>query len=344
MIDERQMLYARLKNQFLIDRAPRKAVVSELCGLQAQFANNPKHALRVRSSDFGEPTWNSGCAKIWSFRHTLHLILLDEIGIFLSARGIPKQWEDGWDIGGGRLEYLASFMMGQMRSGALGREELKAKCREAGLGSEELGNVFHGWGGLFYEMNRRGLIAYQPGTAKKFMTCENVAFMDMDDARAILLRRYFKSFGPATVEDCAAFTGYRKREVAGIAQKYGFGLTPVSFNGTEYFHLGDMPGAGEIPKCLFLAGFDQMIMGYKNRSLILDDNFKRGVITVSGIVNPTILLDGRIRAKWKINGGKLIIAPFAKISKKDKNAIRSYGENLFGRDSPGGVRDILFER
>ena len=36
-IDEEQLLYARLKNQFLIERAPCTTVVSALCGLQARI-------------------------------------------------------------------------------------------------------------------------------------------------------------------------------------------------------------------------------------------------------------------------------------------------------------------
>ncbi|MDR1966960.1 MAG: winged helix DNA-binding domain-containing protein, partial [Synergistaceae bacterium] len=198
MIDEEQLRYARLKNQFLIDRAPCSAVVSALCGLQAQFANNPKYALRVRGIDFDESSWSARLVKIWSFRHTLHAVGLDEMGVFLSARGVPKKWEGAWDIEGNRMEYLAGFLLEQMRSGALGRAELREKCRKSGLEQGEVNNIFNGWGGLFYEMNRRGLIAYRPGTAKTFMICENVAFTDTDAARAVLLRRYFKAFGPAT--------------------------------------------------------------------------------------------------------------------------------------------------
>ena len=42
------------------------------------------------------------------------------------------------------------------------------------------------------------------------------------NARRILLERYFTHFGPATVEDCAAFTGYRVKEVWDLLRKAGF--------------------------------------------------------------------------------------------------------------------------
>ena len=110
-IDKEQLLYARLKNQFLIERAPCATVVSALCGLQAQFANNPKYALRIRGSDFDESSWSDGLVKIWSFRHTLHTIRLDELGVFLSARGVPEKWEDAWELEGSRIERAAFFLL-----------------------------------------------------------------------------------------------------------------------------------------------------------------------------------------------------------------------------------------
>jgi hypothetical protein len=71
----------------LLEKAPCGVVVSELCGLQAQFTSNPKYALRIRGSDFSEAEWKKGLVKIWSFRGTLHTVPQSEIGIFLSANG-----------------------------------------------------------------------------------------------------------------------------------------------------------------------------------------------------------------------------------------------------------------
>ena len=185
-IDEEQLLYTRLKNQFLIERAPCATVVSDLCGLQAQFANNPKYALRIRGSDFDESSWSDGLVKTWSFRKTLHTVRTDELGLFLSARGIPEKWEPAWELKVDRLEHAASFLLEQIRAGTDERENLRKTCREAGFHQEELDKIFHGWGGVFYEMNRRGLIAYQPGTAKKFLSCSGVSFMETNEARAIV--------------------------------------------------------------------------------------------------------------------------------------------------------------
>jgi hypothetical protein len=245
-------------------------------------------------------------------------------------------------LDGKRLEHAAAFLLERIRSGVDEREALRKACRDSGFRQEELGNIFHGWGGVFYEMNRRGLVVYHPGTAKKFLPCSGVSFMETDKARDIVLRRYFRTFGPATVEDCAAFTGYRKREILALFEKRGIALRSVTAGSTEYRYLGNLPKTGAIPPCLFLAGFDQMIMGYKNRACILDEKLKREVITVSGIVHPTVLLKGRIAARWKKDGAKLVVVPFVKMSKKDRSVISTFGETLFKNDS-AAVTQVVFE-
>jgi hypothetical protein len=266
---------------------------------------------------------------------------LDELGVFLSARGVPEKWENAWELEASRLEYAASFLLERIRSGTDEREELRKACRDANFSQEELDKIFHGWGGVFYEMNQRGLIGYHPGTKKKFMPCSGVLCMEKDKARAVVLRRYFQSFGPATLEDCMAFTGYKKREILTLLERYGIALLSVSAGGTEYFYLGDLPCGGAIPPCLFLTGFDQMIMGYKNRACVLKEKFKREVVTANGIVHPTVLLNGRISARWKKVGTRLVIVPFVKTSKKSRSLIAAFGKKLFeGADS---ITQVVFE-
>ena len=133
MIDKRELLHVSLRNQHLLKKTDKATVVSDLCGLQAQFANNPKYALRIRASDFSEAGWGDGLVKIWSFRGTLHAVGTDEVGLFLSARGVPNAWDDSW--WGLKKEikpYWSEFIYERILEGANGREELKQECRKKG--------------------------------------------------------------------------------------------------------------------------------------------------------------------------------------------------------------------
>jgi hypothetical protein len=97
----------------------------------------------------------------------------------------------------------------------------------------------------------------------------------------------------------------------------------------EYFFADSLPDASEIPGCLFLAGFDQLLMGYRDRSRMMDEQHKWDVTTNTGIIHPTVLLDGRIQAKWKKSGAKLTVTPFCKISQRNQKCIAQYGKKLF---------------
>jgi hypothetical protein len=380
-LDERELLMATLNRHHLTRKAPCRQVLHDLCGLQAQFANNPRYALRIRGSDFDDTTWGDGLVKIWSFRHTLHVVPAEEAGLYLSARGggpagggangdevggrvsmgagggaggarvaaigaggakdavgggwpgsRADAWTGGWGIDGDRMAYWADFLLGRVLAGVRNRDALKVECRAAGMGQDELSAVFHGWGGAFYEMNRRGLVAYAPGTAKDFVPLDGVRWMDAGKARARVLRRYFAAYGPATLDDFAAFTGYKRREVADALDLAAAPLRSCSCGGKEYLYLGALDPSGDVPPCLFLAGFDQLLMGYKDRSRVMDERDKRNVVTVSGIVAPTVLLGGRVRAKWKKDGAAVVVTPFSRVAKRDRRLIERRALELFRGD------------
>jgi hypothetical protein len=72
---------------------------------------------------------------------------------------------------------------------------------------------------------------------------------------------------------------------------------------------------------------------------MMDEGRRRDVTTNTGIVHPTVLLDGRIQAKWKKSGAKLTVTPFCKISTKKRRWIALYGRDLFR----GEVREVDFQ-
>ena len=237
-MDREELLFDSLRGLHLLAKASKSTVVSDLCGLQAQFANNPKYALRIRASDFSEANWGDGLVKIWSFRSTLHAVRVDEIGLFLSARGVPDAWDDSWT--GLKKEikpYWCDFIYARILEGTSGRDQLKRACLNKGMDQDLLEKVFHGWGGLLKEMSARGMIAYDIGTDKRFVVCRDMEPMDQDEARTALIRRYFTSYGPATIADCATFTGFMLRETRRLIEQSGMPLESALCDGVEHFTL-----------------------------------------------------------------------------------------------------------
>ncbi|MDR1535189.1 MAG: winged helix DNA-binding domain-containing protein [Planctomycetota bacterium] len=338
MTDKREILLASLDKQFFFDKGRKKRIVSSLCGLQAQFANNPGHALRIRADDFASGTWHDGLVKTWTFRNTLHAVRKDELGLFLSAQGVPDKWDGGWGLPPKTMARWSAFLLDKIGEGVCDREALKIASRKAGMTDDEMECAFHGWGGLIKEMAKRGLIAYVSGTAKRFVACGDVALMDWEEASAILLERYFRYLGPATMADCANFFGCRGRTLLELLKKRPLPLKSIVCEGVEYWYLGKWNATREIPPCLFLAGFDQLLMAYKDRSRLVDGKHKSDVVTNTGIVHPTVLVDGSLKAKWRKDGRTLVITPFAKLTRRQRRLIDDFGGELFG----GDVLQVVF--
>ena len=180
----------------------------------------------------------------------------------------------------------------------------------------------------------RGMIAYETGTAKRFVALPPSAFMERAQAQAIILRQYFSAFGPATLQDFACFAGLTQRDAARFLEKAGLPLGEVVCEGVKYYHLKELTGDAKIPACLFLTGFDQLFMGYRDRSRMMDEKDKRRIITNTGIVFPTLLLDGRMKAKWKKEGQTLTVTPFEPLSPRRQEAIRKAAAKLFHKEKP----------
>lgn len=315
------LLYNSLKNLHLLQPAPKQAILRDLMGLQAQFSRNPEISLLLRADDYAADTWDDGCAKIWSHRGTIHVVPEDEVGLHLSARGYPRPFEDTWRLTAAQQEQWAPFIATQIAAGNDTRDGLKAACIDAGMEDDIREKVFYGWGGLIQEMVWRGQIVCCTGTDKRYRIPQRVEFIPQAEAQKIFIRRYFAAYGPATERDCAAFFGMKMGQIRPLLQEILPEMLCTEIDGVRYYHKNPLE-EGEIPQCVLIPGFDQLILGYKDRSRMLDKRHARKLTNVAGIVFPALLIRGKIRARWKADGDKVIVTPFEKLLKKDEAAIR----------------------
>lgn len=336
MTEREILLYNSLKNLHLLERAPKEVILRDLMGLQAQFSRNPQISLRLRASDYDDATWGNGLAKIWSHRGTIHVIPEEELGLHLSAKGYPMPFRENWTrLSVADQEKWAPFIIDEIRKGNETRDGLKAACTSAGMDDDLRGRVFYGWGGLIQEMAWRGMLVCCTGTDKRYRIPQDVSFMDPDEARRILLSRYFTSYGPATVKDCAAFFGMKMIQLKPLLQGILAELVCSEIAGEKYYHARPLT-EGTIPDCVLIPGFDQLVLGYRDRSRMLDPRHARKLTNVAGIVFPAILLRGMIRARWKLEGNVIIVTPFERLLKKDMTAIRREAKRRLG------IEEVIF--
>lgn len=72
------------------------------------------------------------------------------------------------------------------------------------------------------------------------------------------------------------------------------------------------------------------MLGYlKTESIYLPKEYLRGIYTLTGIILPAILLEGKVIGRWKKDKTRLVIILFQPISSQEKMRITNESELLW---------------
>ena len=198
----------------------------------------------------------------------------------------------------------------------------------AGETEAEAGSMFHPWGGGIRQLCERGFTNCSADGKKQLRAAPLFEPLPESEAKLELVRRYFEYYGPATLRDAAYFFGTSQTEVKKLLPKL-----PVSVREIDrrmYFSLGAEEPDCDMPGCVFLAGFDQLMLGYEKReSLFLDPEHLRGIFNLSGVVHPALLIDGKVAGRWGRKGRRLRLEFFGPASGAAKAAAAEAAERLW---------------
>ena len=301
----------RLAGQYLLASADTQTVVKDLCGVQAQFLGHALHGLSIRCAEVN----TDGLVKSWTNRGTMHLFSVDDLTLFLHEgrshflRPVDTLESDAY-ISADRKAYFADLIVDAVAQGIDERETLKAVCEKAGMTDSESQSLFDPWGGTIRALCEAGRICHKVQEKKAYQLCPTFEPMAEEPARLELARRYFSHFGPATVKDAAYFFGTTQTNIKSWLKQLP--VSETSLDGRSYFYIDNGLPVGNLPGCLFLAGFDQLMLGYeKTESLFLPKEHMRDIFNLAGIVRPAILVNGTVVGWWNLKNRKLKIALFA---------------------------------
>ena len=309
-MDLEEIKLRRLKGQHLLVPVDTQTVVRDLCGLQAQFLSHALHGLLIRTDKVN----TDGLVKSWTNRGTMHLFSADDLPLFLHRgrthflRPVDTMASDAY-IGAERKNYFADLIVNAVAGGTDEREALKEICEKAGMSELEGNSLFDPWGGLIRALCESGRLCHKVQEKKAYQLCPAFEPMDEKPARLELARRYFTYFGPATIKDAAYFFGTTQANVKGWLKELP--VSETAFDGKTYFYIDNGSVDGKLPDCLFLAGFDQLMLGYeKTESLFLSETHMRVIFTLAGIVHPAILIDGKVAGWWNLKNRNLTVTMF----------------------------------
>jgi len=366
-----QVVAFRLARHHLSERAPTKALISvvhDMAGAQAQLLSAAQISLwsRVRDLQIAhveEALSERTLVKAACMRRTLFLVPAEHLAIFVrgTARRAEKEirWARGKGIPDRIVDAAIDAALGALDQ-PLTRPEIAERVSRA-LGVRMRAVHGGGWGrrskvaavpvgeltypvvDLLHLVAARGVVCYGPhhGNEPTFVRADAwiPQWQDVprEQAEGLLLRRYLRTFGPATATDFAMWTGITLTDAREIWAREQANIAPVNVEGWEAAVLRedlDELAQAELERLLvrLLPYFESFLLGHKEREHLMAMEHRPKVYRPQGWIAPVVLVNGRVAAVWEHaregNRLRVKVAKFGSISRRVAARIREEAQDL----------------
>ncbi len=306
-LDDDGLRRARVAAQ-LLHRPDRRPAVAELVGrllaVQAQDLAAAPLALRARSqglvaADVHAAREDRSIVRAWGPRGTLHFIATEDLGWLTALHG---------QLLNGSLRRLSQLGVTGTAESLL-RKLDRAIDGRGPLSKVELGHRVGLTGQAIVHLAAlgasRGRLVLGPDRDRKATYVAVADWLgrppdpvDRPTALAELARRYLRSHGPATPDDLAAWSGLGLGDCRSAFTAIGAELTEVRHHDRPLWKLKRSGRPVTMPLAL-LPAFDEYLLGWKDRSLIVDPRHARSVVPGGGIIRAAVVDNGLVVGTWK---------------------------------------------
>lgn len=286
------------------------SVVESAVAMQAQDYRGGLWSVGVRTSHLTEADVERALherhiVRTWPMRGTLHLVAAAD------ARWLPEllgprasQSAAGRRRGLGLDDEAVAIARSAWEAGlsggrCLGRPELFALMDAAGVDSGDQRGPH-----LLRHFAEQGLLCFGPHEGKQptYALLEewvpDARVLDRGEALAELAGRYFASHGPVTLDDFAGWAFLTKGDARAGLSAVEDQLESFEVDGLRYWHAGVSTAPTGVQ---LLPGFDEYVLGYKNRSAFSTTEIMAAVVPGgNGMFKATVLLDGQIVGMWAV--------------------------------------------
>ncbi len=123
--------------------------------------------------------------------------------------------------------------------------------------------------------------------------------ISQDEALGELTKRYFQSHGPAQVQDFCWWSGLSVTIAKKGIEIVGSKLHKEERGGKTYWFLESAEILEQPANGFLIPGFDEYFIAYKDRSEILDKKYAKHLNLGGGMINGTIVVEGKMVGSWK---------------------------------------------
>jgi hypothetical protein len=348
----------RLERHHLLGDTPSDPVTlcRDVCGAQAQILPAAHLQLWARNhgvsrSEIENALWKSRTlVKTHVMRQTLHLIPADEFLVYgaalrgylltfalrIMARcGVTRQEADA----------LTELIMEIMAAGPRTRAEITAAVRP------KVSKRVRAWMDKVWSITRipvaEGLLCYGCGEGNEvqlvrtdhWLTKLKARPVDEAEARCVLVRKYLRAYGPATLNDFAHWSGIPITQIRPLRAHLGKDLAELELEGETCLLLReDLEVLRETtrlsPSVRLLPHLDPYLLAHRAKDHLLESQHYKRVYRNQGWISPVLLVDGRIAGTWshKSQGSKVQvrIEPFVRLARATRDAVVQEAESLAG--------------
>jgi len=243
--------------------------------------------------------------RAWPMRGTLHFLPAEDARWMMRLCGprvarAQQQRRPGLGLSEPDVAVAREALHAALRNGPLTRPEVYEVFRAAGVDPTE-GRGPH----LVRALGGEGDVVQGPrqGSVETFVHVDDLPVaqreLEGDEALAELGTRYLHSHGPASVKDLVWWAGLT---VAQARRAVALARDVVPFGGEQWMGEWqiDVPAA-ELEAALAatyeLPAFDEILLGYADKSLILPEKLRPQVLTKNGLSWPFVLRGGTITGR-----------------------------------------------
>lgn len=346
----KDILSVRLYNQQISKVNFKKAaeLLSYLVGIQGQDYLGAKWSVGLRlpgssDADIENAIIDRTIVRTWAMRGTLHLITASDvrwIRDLLAPRIIAnnarryRELELDEDTLARSNKLLEKALQNNKQ---LTRTALLDILKQNGISTEGQRAPF-----MLQRASFDGLICQSIMQGKDPLyysmdTLPKSKIRERDEALAELAKRYFISRGPAILQDFIWWSGLSAADAKKGMEVVKSQLIHEIIDGqTYYFASATKIDQDKSPSAYLLPGFDEYLLSYKNRALMMDTAYMKTLTPTNGILPPTIVINGKVTGTWKRtikkNCATIELNHFSTLTAAESNAIavaaKRYGEYL----------------
>ncbi len=246
--------------------------------------------------------------RTWPMRGTLHFVAAVEVRWMLellTPRSIAGQAARAREL---ELDAIVFSKCEKLFINALkGDRQLTREAMMNLLEAHHISTIKQRGYHILWRLAQEGLLIFaaRSGKSHTFALLEEwvppAKKLDREAALLELTRRYFTSHGPAMLSDFAGWSGLKITDARAGLEAASSHLHKEKVGDADFWMSAEtvMP-ADEAKATYLLPGFDEYLLGYKDRRAVLETQHAEKIVPGgNGMFLSTIVMNGRVVGTWK---------------------------------------------